>query len=391
MTAPTLAPNFFSSQASALVTPSLRKVSIRIAEIGGINLGQGVCLLPVPKEVVAAAHAAIDAGVNRYTNPAGLLSLRTAISHKLDRHNKVHYDPETEIVITHGATGAFEGVCATMLNPGDAVVSFSPFYPYYDNSLRRYGVEIHYVNLHAPNWEIAWDEFDRAMTPNVKFVLVNTPGNPTGKVFSKEELTRIGKSCKANNALIVTDEIYEYMTYDGHTHTSAASLPGLKDHTITIGGYSKTFAITGWRIGFLAAPRHIIERLVAVVDNIYVCAPAPLQQGVATAIDHFPDSFYSEMNEMYARKRQFFCDAIEKLGLKVMRPQGAYYVMADFSSFAPELNALEFVDRMIERTKVGAVPANDFVPDAKGHQWVRFCVAVPDEDLAQAVEQLKQL
>lgn len=391
MTVSSASSDLFSTQASALVTPSLRKITQRMAEIGGINLGQGVCLLPVPAEVIAAAHQAINDGINRYTNPAGLPSLRQAISRKLARHNNVQYDPDRELIVTHGATGAFEGVCATLLNPGDEVISFSPFYPYYDNSLRRYGVRIHYVPMSPPTWQIDWKAFDRAMSPRVKCVLVNTPGNPTGKVFTREELTRIGEACKAHGAFIVTDEIYEYMTYDGHRHLSPAAIPGLKDHTITIGGYSKTFAITGWRIGYLGGPAHIVSRMTSMLDNIYVCAPAPLQQGVAAAIDALDDSFYATLQSTYDAKRNYFCTALEKLGLKVIRPQGAYYIMADFSGIAPDLTSMQFVDRMIERTRVGGVPSDDFVPDATGHRWLRFCIAVPDESLEAAIASLQKL
>jgi len=359
--------------------------------VNGINLGQGVCQLPVPPTVLAAAHRALDNGINRYTSPYGLISLRKAIAKKLKNHNGITANPETEIAITNGTTGAFEGICATFLNPGDAVVSFSPYYPYYDNALRRYQAETRYVELSEPDWDINWEQLDRYLTPDVKFILLNTPGNPNGKVFSQEELTRIGKLCKDRDVLMVTDEIYEYMTYDGRSHTSPGSLPDLKDNTITMGGYSKTFAITGWRIGYLVAPPRIMEKLIALVDNIYVCAPAPLQQGVADAIDTLPDSFYSDLNAMYLKKRDTFCAALEELGLDVMRPQGAYYAMADFRNMFPKLDSKAFVDRMIEKTRVGAVPADDFVSDPENHRWVRFCFAVPDEDLAKAAQMLRAL
>ena len=381
----------FSEQVAAIQPPSLRQITQRVSQVSGINLGQGVCQLPVPKEVLDSAHRALDNGINRYTSPFGLLSLRKAIAKKLKNHNGIEADPESELLISSGTTGAFEAVCATLLNPGDAVVSFSPYYPYHDNALRRYQAEIRYAELLPPDWSIEWDQLDVLLTPDVKFLLLNTPANPTGKVFSKEELIRIGKLCKERNTLVVTDEIYEYMTYDGRTHTSPGSIPDLKAGTITMGGYSKTFAITGWRIGYLVAPKNIMEKLVGLADNIYVCAPAPLQQGVADAIETLPESFYSSLNSMYLKKRNTFCAGLEKLGLEVMRPQGAYYVMADFSQLFPELSSRTFVDKMIDRTRVGAVPADDFVSDPENHQWVRFCFALPDEDLDKAVKMLRTL
>lgn len=383
--------SLFADQVFAVQPPALRQVTQRIAKIGGINLGQGVCQLPVPTEVLQAAARALSDGHNRYTAPAGLISLRTAIAGKLARHNNIEADPATQILITCGTTGAFEGICAALLNPGDTVVSFSPYYPYHDNALKRYQANVRYVPLIGPNWEIDWEKFDQAIDQTVRFILINTPGNPTGKVFTEAELTRIGESCQKHDLLAVTDEIYEYMTYDGRTHISPASLPSLKDRTITMGGYSKTFAITGWRIGFLVARAEIAEKLVGLLDNIYVCAPAPLQQGVADAIDSLGDSFYAELNAMYARKRHLFADALTAAGLKPMLPKGAYYMMADYRTVAPNLDSSAFVDLMIETTKVGAVPANDFVVDPANHRFIRFCYALPDEELQKAGQQLAQL
>lgn len=381
----------FSVQAGSIEPPSLRQITLRINELSGVNLGQGVCQLPVPPEVLQAAHRALDNGVNRYTNPYGLISLRQAIVKKLKAHNGMDVDPETEIAITCGGTGAFEGVCAALLDPGDAVVSFSPYYPYFHNALLRHQARIKYVQLKAPDWSFSWDQFERSLTSDVKFVYLNTPSNPTGKVFSREELERIGQLCKERDILVVADEIYQYMLYDGRKHISMASLPGMKDTVITMGGYSKTFAITGWRIGYLVAPKPIMEKTIRLVDNMYVCAPAPLQQGVADAIDALPESFYSDLKETYSKKRKFIGGAFEKLGLKVIYPQGSYYVIADFRERYQELNSMQFVNRMIERTRVGAVPADDFVGDPENHRWVRVCFALPDEELERAAGYLEKL
>jgi aminotransferase len=350
-----------------------------------------VCQLPVPNEVLQGAHRALDNGVNRYTNPYGLINLRTAISKKLREHNGIEVDPETEIAITCGGTGAFEGICAALLDPGDTVVSFSPYYPYFHNALLRHQANIRYVQLSLPNWSFNFEQLDRLLTPDVKFLYLNTPSNPTGKVFSMDELQRIGDICRERDILVVADEIYQYMIYDGRKHVSIAALPGMKDNVITMGGYSKTFAITGWRIGYMVAPRPIMEKAIRLVDNMYVCAPAPLQQGVADAIEALPESFYSDLKQTYTRKRHFIGQTFEKLGLNVLYPQGSYYVIADFRQLFPELNSKQFVDRMIEKTRVGAVPADDFVADPQNHKWVRVCFALPDEELERAANYLPAL
>ncbi len=381
----------FSVQAGSIEPPSLREITLRVNKVSGVNLGQGVCQLPVPAEVLQAAHRALDNGVNRYTNPYGLPNLRAAIAKKLKAHNGIEADPETEIAITCGGTAAFEGICATLLDPGDTVVSFTPYYPYFHNALLRHQANIRYVQLAMPKWSLDWEQLEDALTEDVKFIYLNTPSNPSGKVFTTEELQRIGEICRERDILIVADEIYQYMTYDGHQHVSIASLPEMKDQVITIGGYSKTFAITGWRIGYMVAPKPVMEKAIRLVDNMYVCAPAPLQQGVADAIDVLPESFYSDLKRTYSRKRQFIGQTLERLGLEVIYPQGSYYVIADFRQLFPKLNSMQFVNQMIEKTRVGAVPADDFVDDPQNHKWVRVCFALPDEELERAAEYLRSL
>lgn len=382
----------YSHQATAIRPPTLRKITQLVQAVSGVNLGQGVCQLPTPEFLLEAANRAMQNGINRYTDPRGLLSLREALAKKLKHYNQIQADPRTEILVTCGSTGAFEAVCAALVNPGDQVVSFSPFYPYHDNSLRRFQADVHYVKLEGPNWSFDPAELERAITPKTKFVLVNTPGNPTGKVFSRQELEFIGNCCARHNVMVVTDEIYEYMLYEGRKHISPASLPALSKRTITIGGYSKTFAITGWRIGYLVVPDVALgEVMTALLDSIYVCPPAPLQQAVAETIDHFGDDFYLDLGKAYEKKRTLMHDALLEAGLRPQNPQGAYYMMADFGDRFPKMNSLEFVEWMIKEAKVGAVPASDFLREASEEKWLRFCYAVPDELLVRAGEQLAKL
>jgi aminotransferase len=380
-----------SHQATTIDPPSLREITFQINAVNGINLGQGVCQLPVPPLVLDSAKKALENGVNRYTNPRGLNSIRSAVAKKLAKHNNIAANPDTEILITNGSTGGFEGICAALLCPGDEVVSFSPFYPYHHNTLNRFQAKVNYVELSGSEFEFSDEDLEKAFSSKTKFVLVNTPGNPTGKVFSKEELSKVARLCEKYDCLVVTDEIYEYMAFDGRTHLSPASLPELSDRCITIGGYSKTFAITGWRIGFIVLPEKLASVVTSLLDSIYICAPAPLQQAVADGIDQLGENFYKDLNRQYEHKRDMFCEALPKSGLKPVKPQGSYYLVADYGDAFGDIPSPKFVDNMIQKVRVAAVPATDFVTDASGQNWVRFCLSVEDAILEQALEQLKGL
>lgn len=380
-----------SQQAHTIEPPSLRAITAKVLAVNGINLGQGVCQLPVPDEVLRGAYEALAAGINRYTHPRGLKNFREVLAKKLLHFNKITADPEREIFVTSGTTGAFEAVCAALLNPGDEVVSFSPRYPYHHNMLRRYKARCVYVELKAPSWHLDLEALERAFSSKTKFILINTPANPTGKVFSRVELEAIAALCNRYDCLAVTDEIYEYLTYDGHEHISPASLPELRERTITIGGYSKTFSITGWRIGYMVAPEVCADALTSILDTIFVCAPAPLQQACASAVQELPDEFYSSLCRKYEHKRNLFVSAIREAGFEPISPSGAYYVLADYSAIRADLPSNRFVDWMIEKSKVGAVPAIDFIDDATDARWVRFCCAVEDDILEKAAAQLRML
>ncbi len=379
-----------SRQAGAFVSPALRQITLEVQKVDGVNLGQGTCQLPTPSEVVEAAAQALRNGVNRYTDPRGLASLREAIAAKLTHFNRIPgLDPERNVLATSGTTGAFETVCATLLDPGDEVLLFEPYYPYHLQALRRYQANVRFVPLLGPEWELDDAALRAALTPRTKFLLLNTPGNPTGKVFTREEFVRIAALLQGTETLVVTDEIYEYMTFDGRAHLSPAAVPELRDRVVTMGGYSKTFSITGWRVGYLSAPEPLIRPLAQTMDAIYVCPPAPLQQGVAEGIAGFQDDFYEALRAKYEGKRDRLAAGLAKVGLRPFRPQGAYYLLASYE--APELSSREFVSRMIAHTGVGAVPSDDFVRDASQARWVRFCCAVEDAVLDDALHRLTRL
>ena len=382
-----------SEQTNALSTPALRQITIEVQKIGGVNLGQGTCQLPPPPYIIEQAHNAAREGINRYTNPRGLQSLREAISKKLKAHNNLSADPETEILVTCGATGAFEAVCATLLNPGDEVAIFEPTYPYHVQAVLRHGAKINYISLKLQDdgWVFNPDHIRRAITPKTKFLLVNTPGNPTGKIYTREELETIAKILEPTDCMLVTDEIYEYMVFDGRKHISPATIPTLKDRTITMGGYSKTFSITGWRIGYCVAPPELAAVMANVLDRIYVCAPAPLQEGVARGVDHFHDQFYKDLSAKYEGKRNHFAAGLREIGLHPLMPQGAYYMLVRFDELMPGITSWDFARRLVETCGVGAVPSDDFVRDTSEAPYVRFCLAVEDPVLDDALDRMQAL
>jgi len=381
-----------SRQTQAFVSPALRQITIEVQRVGGVNLGQGVCQLPVPELVIEAASKAAADGVNRYTNPRGLSSLREALAQKLSHFNGIHgLDPESEILVTCGATGAFEGACAVLLDPGDEVVVFEPHYPYHLTALRRYQAVVKTVRLSAPDWEIDFDMVRSHIGPKTKFVLLNTPGNPTGKVFTRSELESLASILDGTNTMLVTDEIYEYMTFDGRRHVSPASIQGLRDRTVTMGGYSKTFSITGWRIGYMALPAAIAAQMSAFLDAVYVCAPAPLQEAVAQGVLLFGDDYYRRLCDKYQKKRDLFLKGLRRTGLDPIGTQGAYYMLCGYESLFPDLESHEFVAKMIAECGVGAVPSGDFVHDPSDARWMRFCLAVEDDVLTEALDRLQNL
>ncbi|HVJ79645.1 MAG TPA: pyridoxal phosphate-dependent aminotransferase [Planctomycetia bacterium] len=381
--------------------PYLRLVSQLVAEKGGVNLGQGVCQMPTPRIVKRGAMEATARGWNRYSPPDGILPLREKITAKLQRFNGIPCEVG-HVAVTCGSTGAFEAVCETFLNPGDEVVMFAPIYPYHRNTVEHGGrCAVKTVRLAAPNWTFDFDEFRAALGPKTKIVLLVNPGNPTGKVFTREELLAVGGECRRRGILVVTDEVYEYLTYGGRRHLSIASLPGMFDSTITMGSYSKTFSITGWRIGYLCAPAAVLPSVKALLDQRYICPPTNNQYGVLRGLESLGDDFYERQRLKYARKRKILCSALEAAGFAVCKPQGAYYVIADISRRFPGLTSEEVaIEKLINAAApgeaVGAVPASDFLGrevlgDPERSTFLRFCYSAPDESLKKAAALIEGL
>ncbi|HRX83988.1 MAG TPA: pyridoxal phosphate-dependent aminotransferase [Phycisphaerae bacterium] len=368
---------------------ALRRLSARCQEIGGVNLSQGVCDLPAPDALKDAATAAIADNRAMYTHVAGIHDLRDAIARKMQAFNGVTCDPASEVAVTVGSAGAFASIAMSVLNPGDEVVTFSPYYTYYTGALKLLDVRVRYVNTHAPDWRYDSKELAAAFSPRTRMVLINTPANPTGKVFSQDELREIAGLAAAHNAWIVTDEIYEYITYDV-PHVSMASLPEAAGRTITMSGPSKTYAVTGWRVGYAVGPAEVIEKTTVVSDLLFICAPAPLQHGVLAGL-HLPDAYYAQMRADYRAKRDLLADTLRAIGFEPFLPQGAFYMMADFGAGC-YADALTAADTILEEVGVATVPGSPFFAEpAEGATQLRFCFAKSMADLEDACRRLKRL
>jgi Aspartate/tyrosine/aromatic aminotransferase len=373
-----------------LAQSEIRAMTQACARVSGINMAQGVCDTGVPPVVAQGAQRAIDLGVNIYTRYDGLPELRQAIAKKLAVDNSLTVDPEQEVTVSAGATGSFHCACLALLDPGDEVIVFEPYYAYHISALVAVEAVPRVVRMRPPDWIFSPEEIRQAITNRTKAIVLNTPGNPSGKVFSREELEWVADLARQYDLFVFTDEIYEYFLFDGHRHISMATLPDMAERTITIGGYSKTFSITGWRIGYSVAHAKWAQMIGAMNDLLYVCAPAPLQYGVARGIQQLPRSFYLQLASEYQDKRDRFCRALTKAGLSPAVPEGAYYVLADASRL-PGTTGKERAMYLLEHTGVAGVPGEAFFASQTGHRFIRFCFAKTDGDLAEACERLARL
>jgi len=379
-----------SKKAAQVVQAEIRAMSIECEKVGGINLAQGVCDTEVPEVVRRAAQDAFDQGVNSYTRFDGLPALRRAIAAKLSTYNGIAVDPDTQVTVSAGSTGAFYCACLALLNPGDEVILFEPYYGYHVNTLLAVEAVPAYVALCPPDWTFEPDDLERARTSRTKGIVVNTPANPSGKVFSRAELEWIADFATRHDLFVLTDEIYEYIVYDGRRHVSPGSLPGMADRTITISGYSKTFSITGWRIGYSVAHPKWSQMIAYLNDLVYVCAPSPLQYGVAVGIEKLPLTYYQHLADMYAQKRDRLCEALREAGLSPLIPQGAYYVLADVSRL-PGRSSKEKAMCLLSQFGVASVPGVAFFRGSSGQNFVRFCFAKSDAELDAACRRLERL
>lgn len=375
---------------ATLVYSEIRAMTQACIQAKGLNMAQGVCDTPVPPVVLRAAGEAMGRGKNIYSRYDGLFELRQAVAKKLAQYNGIAADPETDITISAGATGAFHCACLALLSPGDEVILFEPYYQYHVSALLAVEAVPVMVKMEVADWTFSTTDVERAITPRTKAIIVNSPGNPSGKVFSRQELESLAAVAQQHDLFVFTDEIYEYFLYDDRIHVSLASLPGMADRTITIGGYSKTFSITGWRIGYSIAAARWAQAIGAMNDLLYVCAPTPLQAGVAVGIQDLPDMFYRDLARDYQRKRDRFCRALTQAGLSPSIPQGAYYVLADTSRL-PGTTGKERAMFLLETIGLAGVPGEAFFSGPDGRRFTRFSYAKTDADIDDACRRIARL
>ena len=366
-------------------------MSVECDRVGGVNLAQGICDTEVPASVSQGAIDAIHAGQNIYTRLDGVAPLREAVATKLAKHNGIEADPEKEVLITNGATGALYTTLLALLNPGDEVIVFEPFYGYHVSTILSLRMMPQVVALGAPDWHLDADRLRSAVTDRTRAILINTPSNPTGKIFSREELEAVAQIAQQHDLYVITDEIYEYFLYDGAEHVSIATLPGMRERTITISGLSKTFSITGWRVGYLTAPADIVPAIGYFHDLVYICTPSPAQYGALAGLTALSETdFYRDLAADHQRKRDQLCDALSEAGFHAPRPHGAYYVFAD-ASHLPGNTASQRARTLLQQTGVAAVAGSAFLREGRGETMLRFCFGKRDADLLRACNAMRSM
>jgi aminotransferase len=387
----TLARHRFRSQRTMNFTESVIREMTRLAYVhGATNLAQGFPDFPAPQILKDAASDAIAADINQYTITWGAKPFRDAIAAKYRRWYGLEFDPEREITVCCGAT---EGMIATLLavvNPGDEIVLFEPFYENYNPDSQLCGAQARYVRLHAPDWTFDRDELRRAFSPRTKAIILNSPNNPTGKVFTRDELQFIAGLCREFDALAITDEIYEHIVYDGAAHVPILALPEMRERAVLVNSMSKTYSVTGWRVGWVLAAPDLTDSIRKVHDFLTVGAAAPLQQAGITALG-LPDEYYKDLSAEYKNRRDYLLDALKAAGFLPATPSGAYYTMAGIANLGFG-NDIEAVRHLIENVGIAAVPGSSFYAHSGGgEQYVRFCFCKKYETLEKARHQLTKL
>jgi aspartate/methionine/tyrosine aminotransferase len=380
-----------SSEKAARFTESVIREMTRLANLHqAVNLSQGFPDFAAPAEVKEAARQAIADDVNQYAVTWGARSLRQAIAGKFERLYGVPVDPEREVTVTCGSTEAMIATLLATLDAGDEMIAFEPFYENYGPDAILSGAIPRFVTLRPPDWSFDPGELRRAFSPRTRAVIVNTPHNPTGKVFSRGELEQIAALCREHDALCITDEIYEHILYDGAVHVPMATLPGMAERTVTINGMSKTYSVTGWRVGWAIAPAALTSAIRKVHDFLTVGAAAPLQVAGARALA-LPDAYYTDMAAGYARRRERVLAMLDRAGFTTYPPGGAYYVMTDTTRLGWD-DDVAFARHLVEEIGVAVVPGSSFyLAPADGRRQVRFAFCKKDATLDEAERRLARL
>lgn len=379
------------SHKAAQFTESVIREMTRLAiKHGAVNLSQGFPDFAAPEEIKEAARQAISADINQYAITWGAKNFRNAIAEKFARVQGIQIDPEREITVCCGSTEAMMASMMAIINPGDEVVVFEPFYENYGPDAILSGATPRFVKLQPPDWTFDAQELAAAFGPATKAIILNTPNNPTGKVFTRAEIETIRDLCVRWNAYLITDEIYEHMLYDGAEHISPATVEGLRERTITINALSKTYSVTGWRVGWVIAPADVSSAIRKVHDFLTVGAAAPLQEAGAVAL-RFNDAYYAQLSKDYLVRRDRLLGILESAGFRCFRPRGAYYIMTDISAFGfPD--DVAFARYLVSEIGVAAVPGSSFYNDpADGSRHLRFTFCKTEKTLNAAAERLAML
>jgi len=383
-----------SNRVQSFTDSVIRRMTRISDEHGAINLSQGFPDFDPPQEIMDALAKVAHAGPHQYSITFGAENFRQALARKQGRAIGREIDPETEIVVTCGGTEAMMCAMMTICNPGDKVLVFSPFYENYGADAILSGADPIYIPLVPPEYNFDMSLVEKGFQQGAKAIIVCNPSNPCGKVFSREELLGIGELALKYDAFVVTDEVYEHMVYAPWTHTCMASLPGMFDHTITCNSLSKTYSITGWRLGYLIGPEEVVEGAKKVHDFLTVGAAAPLQEAAVTGLE-FPQSYYDRLLDTYTQKRQYFLDGLDRIGLKHNVPQGTYFVLIDIQNFLdlPRFRGwtdLEFCEWMIVNIGVAAVPGSSFFKEPVNH-LIRLHFAREEKTMDEALDRLSKL
>jgi aminotransferase len=365
-------------------TESVIREMTRLNQLyGGVNLSQGFPDFAAPPAVKEAACAAVQADVNQYAVTWGARNFREAIAQTFTRRYGLPVDADAQVTVCCGATEAMMATMLGLINPGDEVIIFEPFYENYGPDAILSGATPRYVTLREPDWTFDPDELASAFGNRTKAIILNTPNNPTGKVFTREELETIAALCRKWDAVAISDEIYEHIVYDGFRHVPIATIDGMADRTVTINSLSKTYSVTGWRVGWAISPPSLTGAIRKVHDFLTVGAAAPLQEAGVAALG-MPESYYAELAEGYRRRRDMLLDILERRHFTCYKPHGAYYVMTDISTFGfPD--DVQFARYLVKEVGVAAVPGSSFYREAAaGRTKLRFCFCKRDETMAEA-------
>ncbi|SRR5579883_186882 len=383
-------PRFRAQRTMRFTESVIREMTRLAAQHKAVNLAQGFPDFPAPEMIKNAAREAIAADVNQYAITWGAKPFRDAITAKYKRTYGIELDPEREITVTCGSTEGMMAALMAVTNPGDEVVIFEPYYENYGPDTLLCGADRRFVKMYPPDWRFDKEELRRAFSPKTKAIILCTPNNPSGRVFNREELEYIAGLCQEFDCLAITDEIYEHILYDGTEHIPIMTIPGMRNRSILINSMSKTYAVTGWRVGWVLASPDLTDSIRKIHDFLTVGAAAPLQEAGALALA-LPDDYYTKMQKDYGERRDAMLQVLEETGFKCFTPKGAYYILTDISGFGYP-DDMAFTRHLIEDVGVAAVPGSSFFENpADGSQMIRFCFCKKYETLKAAQERLRKI